>query len=82
MLFDPRLLASPPAGARLTPLSERHDFVFLILAAFCLLLALGLLKRVLEQVGAMIRAVASLGVVTFILGAALALLATATFVGR
>ena len=82
MFVDPSLLAASSAGAALTPLSGRHDLLYLILAALCVLLALSLLKRVLAQVGAMIQAVASAGVVTFMLGAALALLAAAAFVGR
>jgi hypothetical protein len=66
----------------LTSLLDRPGLLFLILAAFCLMLALVLMKLMLQQVGSMIRAVADAGVVTFMLIAALALLAIATVAGR
>jgi hypothetical protein len=82
MFLDPYLFAATSDSAALTSLPDRHGLMFLILAAFCLLLALVLMKRVLEQVGSVIRAVAGAGLVTFMLGAAVALLAIAAFVGR
>jgi hypothetical protein len=82
MFLDTFHFAAPPASAALTSSLDQPGLLFLILAAFCLMLALVLMKRVLQQVGSMIRAVAGAGVVTFLLIAALALLAMATVAGR
>src|SRR5215213_3822339 len=76
----PHFPTSPARFDAITASWTDQPLVFLVLAAFFLLIALRFMRRALAPVGALVQAVAAAALVAVSIGAALVLLAAAAFI--